>query len=253
MNRTTMLWAGAALFLIVAGALVSFSQRDKFGDDQATQPKVDATVEALTDCRWGEAGCILAQGIERALLAENVDVIVDEFSASTFYICPGGQPQGPGGPFPLCDGAQANEGRTGYQVGRRYSEGAIVNRDGLKQYIQRFLDAVQPNARDAAGSGGLRLYSFSCSREAFAVQNVSCARLGIIFSAIIRQGGQQRREALVFWAVAGFSGKTLPVTEVWDGMVFEGEVPVLFESGGELSDLGVVDVIDRGVSQSAGP
>jgi hypothetical protein len=253
MNRTTMLWAGAALFLIVAGALASFSQQEKFGDDQATQPKVDATVEALTDCRWGEAGCILAQGIERALLAENVDVIVDEFSAATLFDCPGGQPQGGGVPFPLCNGAQPNEGRSGYQVGRRYSQGAAVTEDGFRHYIQHFLDAVQPNARDAAGSGGLRLYSFSCSREAFAVQNVSCARLGIIFSAIVREGGQQRREALIFWAVAGHGGKTLPVTEVWDGMVFEGEVPVLFEKGGELTDLGVVDVIDRGVSQSAGP
>jgi hypothetical protein len=252
MNRT-MLWAGAVVLLIVAGATASYLQGDQFSEDEAAEPRVDATVEALTDCRWGEASCILAQAIERALPSENVDVIVEDFSASALHVCPGGKLQGPGGPFPLCDGAQADEGRIGYQVGRRYSDGAVVDKDGYRQYIQHFLDAVQPNARDAVGSGGLRLYSFSCSREAIAVQNVSCARLGIIFSAIVKQGTQVRREALVFWAVAGYAGKTLPVTEVWDGLVFEGEVPVLFETGGELSDLGVVDVIDRGVRQGAEP
>ena len=58
-------------------------------------------------------------------------------------------------------------------------------------------------------------------------------------------GGELRRELLVFWAVGLFGGETLPVTEVWDGVVLDGERRILFETGGYLSDLGDVYVIDQ--------
>jgi hypothetical protein len=50
---------------------------------------------------------------------------------------------------------------------------------------------------------------------------------------------------LIFWASGGFQGRTLPVVEVWDGAILSHEVPVIFETGGHLDDLGEVYAIDQ--------
>ncbi|HLG11231.1 MAG TPA: hypothetical protein VI876_05670, partial [Dehalococcoidia bacterium] len=69
--------------------------------------------------------------------------------------------------------------------------------------------------------------------------------VGIVLSAIVADGQDLRREVLIFWAVGGFAGRTLPFTEVWDGEVLPEEVNVLFTDGGKLADLGDVHVIDQ--------
>ena len=256
MSRGVVLAMLLAVGVIAAGAAASYLEQGNFGkDDEAAAastpvdatPAADATLVAVGDCPWGEASCILAQGIERALQAGNVDAVV-ELGAPRLYVCPDARPQGLGGPFPLCDGAGGDEGRVGYPVGRRFSEGAVVDAAGLRAMLQTFLTTIRPDARDAVGSGGLRLYAFGCTQVASRVQPVSCARLGIILSAIVSSGGSEpRRELLVFWAVGGFLGRTLPFNEVWEGIVMQQESAVLFETGGTLPDLGEVHVIDRAV------
>jgi hypothetical protein len=111
--------------------------------------------------------------------------------------------------------------------------------------LSAFVDAIQPDAQDEVGPGQISLYAFSCSLEAFPAQNLSCAREGIILSAIVDRGDGARRELLVFWAEGGFAGRTLPFTELWDGVVTADELALLFETGGRLEDLGEVDVIDQ--------
>jgi hypothetical protein len=248
MRRRSVLYVAAGvLVLIVLGALgaVASDQRD-----EAEQARANATatpsppVDSLRDCPWGDASCVLALGIERALQAGNIEAVI-EFMAPRLFICPGGSPQGAGGPFPLCDGAEKDTGRTGLHFGRRYSEGGVTSIDGIRAILTRFLDDIDPNARDSVGEGRLRLYAFSCSTPAIRFQNVSCAREGIILSAIVGEGSSQRRELLIFWAAGGFQGRTLPVIEVWDGAILTNEVPILFQSGGTLPDLGEVYAIDQ--------
>jgi len=245
--RHAAIWLAIAVVLVAAGAAVSFSQKGRFADDDGAAAPLPSLAEtpvlAIQDCPWGEAGCILAQGIERALQSGQVEAVVD-LAAPTLHVCPGPRPLAAGGPFPLCNGAASSEGRFGYNVGRRYSEGGAVTEAGFRARIQEFVDSVHGRARDDVGRGDLRLYAFTCTDRAFPAQNVSCARLGIVFSAMVGEGPAVHREVLVFWAVAGFAGKTLPITEVWDGIVLDEEVPVLFRTGGHLPDLGDVDVID---------
>jgi hypothetical protein len=243
MSRRAAVWLAVAIGVVVAGAAVSFFQADRFETDGEAAPDVADAVETLTavgDCPWGEAGCILAQGIERALQRGRLDSVMD-FGASRFYICPGGNQ----GPQPLCQGVGPDEGRRGYPVTRRFLAESVLSEEATRQRIQRFLDSIRPNARDEVGPGGLRFYAFTCDLRAIRVQPVSCAHLGIVLSAIVADGATQQRELLIFWAVGGFAGKSLPFAEVWDGPVRPEEIDILFRNGGTLADLGEVHVIDR--------
>jgi hypothetical protein len=245
--RRLLYLVGGIAVLVALGVLgaVGGDLREDAEEARANAtPTPNLPVDSLSDCPWGDASCVLALGIERALQTDNVDAVI-EFMAPRLFICPGGRAEGPGGPFPLCDGAQKDDGRTGLAFGRRYSEGGVMSVDGIRSMIRRFLDDVDANARDSVGDGRLRLYAFSCSEPAIRFQNVSCAREGIVLSAIVGRGSSQRRELLIFWAVAGFQGKTLPVVEVWDGAILTDEVEVLFETGGRLPDLGEVYAIDQ--------
>ena len=243
MSNRTAVWVAIIAGVIVAGAVVSYFQTAGSDSDGEAAPGVTeavATLVAVGDCPWGEASCILAQGIERALQTGNIDAVM-KFGAPRFYICAGGNL----GPLPLCEGLGPDEGRRGYALRRRFSAETAVSEAAAKQRLQSFVGSVRSNARDEVGSGGLRLYAFSCDRLAVRVQPVSCAHVGIVLSAIVADGQDLRREVLIFWAVGGFAGRTLPFTEVWDGEVLPEEVDVLFTDGGKLADLGDVHVIDQ--------
>ena len=237
-------FAGGFAVLVVLGLIGAYAGGKATKERRALLEAQETPVESLADCPWGEASCVLALGIERALQFGNVDAVVD-FGEPRFYDCPGRPQEKAGEPFPLCEGAEEFTREEGYPVARRYSEGSIVDEAGLSGYIQAFVDRVQSEADDEVGDGRLRLYAFGCPQRATPFLNVSCARLAIIFSAIVEAGGELRRELLVFWAVGLFGGETLPVTEVWDGVVLDGERRILFETGGYLSDLGDVYVIDQ--------
>ena len=54
--------------------------------------------------------------------------------------------------------------------------------------------------------------------------------------------GASRREILIFWLALPLNGGT-PVLAVWTGGVMPDEEPILFDTGGTLSDLGEVHVL----------
>jgi hypothetical protein len=244
MSRRNLIIAVLAVALVIGGAIVSATQDSRFDERTPDDggPSVSETLVAIQDCPYGDASCILGQGIERALQRGNVDAVM-EFGSPRFYICPG--PGQSGAPSPLCDRVGADEGRQGYPVAQRSGEVSVVDPAVVSAMLQAFVEAVEPKAQDEVGDGTLRLYAFSCTEAAFPAQNVSCAKEGIIFSAILRRDSGTRREILVFWAQGGFQGRTLPFTEVWEGAVTGEDVAVLFRTGGRLADLGEVDVIDQ--------
>ena len=243
-RKRIAIFAGGLVLLIVVGIVGAYAGGKATEEQQALLEASGTPVESLADCPWGEASCVLALGIERALQFDNVGAVV-EFGEPAFYDCPGRPQQTPGEPFPLCEGAPEFTRREGYPVARRYSEGRIVDEAGLHEFVQDFVDSVDPETEDEVGDGRLRLYAFACPERATPFFNVSCARLAIILSAIVDDGNETRREVLVFWAVGLFGGETLPVTEVWDGVVLRDEEDILFKTGGYISDLGEVYVIDQ--------
>jgi hypothetical protein len=243
MSLRNVVLAVLAIVLVIGGAIVSWTQQGRFDDDaSARDGGPPPTLIAIQDCPYGEASCILGQGIERALQRGNVDAVM-EFGAPTFYICPG--PGRSDAPSPLCDRVGADEGLSGYPVAQRFGESQVVAPEVLLATLEAFVASIQDEAEDEVGTGELRLYAFSCTEAAFPAQNVSCAKEGIILSAIVDRGSRLHREILVFWAQGGYAGRTLPFTELWHGLVREAEVEALFERGGRLQDLGEVDVIDQ--------
>jgi hypothetical protein len=235
---------GGLLLLLLLGLIGAYAGSKATEERQAQLDATEEPVETLTDCPWGEASCVLALGIERALQFGNVGAVVD-FGEPRFYDCPGRPQQAPGEPFPLCQGKPEFTREEGYPIARRYSEGSVVDEEGLRDFIQSFVDRIDEAATDEVGDGRIRLYAFGCPERATPLINVSCARLAIILSAIVHDGEGSHRELLIFWAVGLFGGETLPVTEVWDGAILNDEQPILFETGGYISDLGDIYVIDQ--------
>ncbi len=243
MSRRNMILAVLAIALVIGGAYVSAQQEDRFNNAAETDALLpEGTLVAIQDCPYGEASCILGQGIERALQRGFVDAVMS-FGAPSFYIRPG--PGHPDAPSPLCDRVATDEGLSGYPIARRYSDASVVRPELVRAKLQSFTEAIQPDAEDEVGSGELTLYAFSCTQKAFPAQNLSCAKEGIILSAIVDRGAGLQRELLVFWVQGAFAGRTLPFTELWDGVVLDQELAVLFQTGGRLDDLGEVHVIDQ--------
>ena len=243
MSRRNLIFAALAVALVLGGAYVSSQQDNRQSDElDAVDPAPNETLVAIQDCPYGEASCILGQGIERALQRGNVNAVMS-FGEPRLYVCPG--PERLDAPSPLCDGVEADEGRTGFPATARFDESLVVTSDVVRARLQSFVDAIQPEASDQVGSGELTLYAFSCTQEAFPAQNLSCAREGIILSALLDRGSGLQREVLVFWVQGRFAGRTLPFTEFWDGPAQDDEIDVLFGAGGHLDDLGDVHVIDQ--------
>jgi hypothetical protein len=245
MTRRNVIVVGLIAALLVAGAATSFiqdSRRDANADAAFDDLAVSATVEPILDCPYGEASCVLALGIERALQHGNFDAVM-ELAAPHFYVCPG--PSDPGAPSPLCDGVDADEGRFGYPVADVQGGNSVVDEGTLRDLMESAVQGARPNAQDSIGRGDLKLYAFSCRQPAYPEQNVSCAKEGIIFSAIVWQGSSIRRELLVFWAEGGFQGRTLPFTELSKGVLTDDEAVIVFQTGGEVEGLGKVHVIDQ--------
>ncbi len=247
-QRIAVFGGGFVLIIVLGliGALVGGRETKR---QQALVGPEGTPAESLSDCPWGEASCVLGISIERALQFGNVDAVVD-FAEPDFYDCPGRPQQGAGEPFPLCEGVPEFTRLEGYPIARRYSERSIVDEEGLRVFLQRFVASVDPDATDDVGDGRLRLYAFGCPERAPPLLNVSCTRLAIVLSAIVDQGSDAHRELLVFWAVGLFRGETLPVTEVWDGVILDDEYAILFEDGGHISDLGDIYVIDQSLRRA---
>ena len=178
----------------------------------------------------------LGESLEVALENGDYGAIID-LMQSREQTCPGGQPQGAGGPFPLCEGAAQGEVRTGYDLARRYSEGSFVDRDGVILYVEGFMNAVTPTATDAHGDGALRLQGVSCAQES----GGNCELATVFFTAILEES---RRELLIFWVPLPASPEK-PINMIWNGAILPDDEPVVFESGGDLFDLGEVYVLEE--------
>lgn len=206
----------------------------------ATQDAPTATPEPgdaeEPECPIEEVVCNIGDSVEAALADGNYGAIIDLMQARD-ETCPGGQPQGAGGPFPLCDGASQGEVRTGYQVARRYSEGGIVDSEGAITFLEGFVNAVTPQATDAHGDGQLRLQGVSCAQQS----GERCQMATVFFTAILEQS---RRELLIFWIPLPADPET-PISSVWNGPIMADEEAVLFQTGGRVFDLGEVYLLEQ--------
>lgn len=211
----------------------------------ATSPPTSSPTVTPGECPLPEAQCSQAQQVRDWLLSNDIDSVVAA-TQTTSYTCE--VSTGAGAPWPLCEGAPAGEQRTGVGVARRYSSGAALSVDDYRAALQAFVDAVNPSAGDAGGSGALDLVAVSCVDPSQVPHE--CTRSVAIFSAIVRQtsipgwGIPGGREVLLFWMTAESAETVSPVEETWTGIVQAPEVDILTSSGGTLFDLGRVFIVD---------
>jgi hypothetical protein len=194
-----------------------------------------ATPTPEDDCPIEAAICNIAESLSVALEEGNYGAIVDLVQGRQ-ETCPGGEPLGAGGPFPLCDGAAAGEMRTGYQMSRRYSEGFVGSAEHVVAFLQGFADAASPGSSDAYGSGELRLQAVSCVEPAGAACNLAT----VIFTAIL---DGTHREVLSFSIPLPVNPDT-PINHLRNGVVLPDEEAALFETGGEVFGFGQVYQLD---------
>jgi hypothetical protein len=195
-----------------------------------------ATSEPDDDCPIETVVCNIADSLDVALDQGNYGAIV-ELMQGREETCPGGAPQGAGGPFPLCEGAQQGEKRTGYQLSRRYSEGYFPGRDGVVLFLEGFVNAASPDVTDAYGSGELRLQAVSCVTPA----GDNCEEAAIIFTAIL---DGNHREVMAFYLPLP-ADPAAPISRAQSGIVLEDEEQALFETGGEVMNFGQVYVLSE--------
>jgi hypothetical protein len=234
--------------LAALAVLLSACSSDDDPADQPASPTAAATsiqtpvaaTSTATSCPINPAACSLAATIRDALQAGNAQAILNLHNQQS-YECPGGQPQGPGGPFPLCQGRPAGERNTGVALARRYSEGFVVAPPEYLRILGQLLQAADPAAADAYGTGALRLYALSCVDPN--APQASCPRFAVIFSGILRPaaipplGTTPGREVLVFFANTE-GGAPPRIESTWTGIVMANEAPMIFQQGGTLFDLG---------------
>jgi hypothetical protein len=241
----------ALWFLILVACLAQSTACEGNGEDPPASPSATTAASATASaadgaCPVNPEACRLAAMLEAALGARDF-AAVSRLNFISTVSCPGGRPSGPGGPFPLCEGAPAGEQRTGVGVARRYSEGAALSVPEYERFLRQFLEAVDGGASDQYGGGALDLAAVSCLEPAGQLQ--SCPRFTVVFSAILRPaaipplGTVPGRELLVFF-FEDTAGPSRRITGTWTGIIQPDEGRVLFQTGGTLFDLGRVFVLN---------
>lgn len=190
------------------------------------------------ECPVGPAGCDFATRLNQWVGNEDVDFLVSVTEVKE-YECPGPEPSGLGGPFPLCDGATPGEHRSGYLTARRASEGAVLSEEGYREFLRQWLTAADPTTSDEYGPGEWRLYSLGCL-EPQAGDASSCSeRFTVVLSAMVDGGqGPSHRELLIFFV----EGTESPVvTSAWTGILLGDEdAGIILRDGGSTFDLGSI-------------
>jgi hypothetical protein len=167
-RRRTGVVLAAVMFAAGVTALVACGNGDETATGSATaeltrttaatstptvtpaRPATPATTATASGCPDAQA-CDFARDVVAMLGNGQYDAIVERTEVRE-YTCPGADPQGAGGPFPLCSGAAAGARRRGYVTGALQSEGAVVSRDGLIDFF-RALVAGEGLGTRVAGTG----------------------------------------------------------------------------------------------------
>jgi hypothetical protein len=207
-----------------------------------TSPAATETASPEAGCPMVASACAQAGLIRAWIAAGDLDALVGAAEVRD-YTCPA-EPPNLGGPYPLCEGAPAGEVRAGMAVARRYSEGSTLSPEQYRDFLRGFVDAVDPEAGDAQGSGELRLVAVSCRPPG--EDPAACSESIAIFSGILGAGreARERRELLLFFLDTSAGGDEVRVRETWTGIMLEGEPELIFETGANLFDLGEIFVLE---------
>lgn len=156
--------------------------------------------------------CAFAALLNQWLLSGNVDAVVARLVVQE-QECPGPEPHGLGGPYPLCDGAAPGERRAGVPIARLQSEGGVLSTENVKQLLRSWIRTADPAVSDEYGSGDLRLFTIGCTGITGA--GTSCStRFTVVFSLIRTTNVAQPTRLLLMFPVDRQADGTLRITAV---------------------------------------
>lgn len=157
----------ALVLIILSAAAIACSSTEATSGNGTPVPNdtpVIGTQVPTSNCPVAVEVCTLAEDVLKAAQAKDFSPIVAN-GAQFEYVCPA-QPQGLGGPFPLCDGAPVGQKRFGFPLAYLQSEGIVVTPAGLVQSLNRWAASAQPAKSDSFGDGSIRLVSVACPADA---------------------------------------------------------------------------------------
>jgi DNA-binding CsgD family transcriptional regulator len=162
--------ASVAVIAVAAAAVIAISNARGDGTSGAGPDDRDVVATpspiAPVNCPVNSAACEVALQLQPVVEGRDLDTLVSLMSSED-HVCPGGAPQGAGGPFPLCTGASAGEVRTGYLIFTHLSQGLVVSAEQLKAEFDRDL------------SGAFELSSIGCKTG-----DADCSEFLVAFSRV---------------------------------------------------------------------
>lgn len=160
------------ILVAVAAAMATFVIACGGDGDDETAPTATAapasptTAAASPTAQAGQCPvaadlCTFAATVERNLQSDLSQVVA--LARAQSYNCPATRPQGLGGPYPLCD-QTPGQTRQGFPVAYLSSEGQIVDTQGLRDAINRWLQqGAGATGSDRFGPAATNLYTIGCA------------------------------------------------------------------------------------------
>ncbi|MGE3411434.1 MAG: hypothetical protein AB7L91_04345 [Dehalococcoidia bacterium] len=137
---------------------------------------------AASPCPIAPDACsFMSQAAQHVVEGDSAAVV--SLSKSKPFTCPGPN-GGPGGPFPLCNGAPTGEIRLGFPIRRIGGEpGAVVEAD-IVRLVAEWTARTEPSLSDEFGDGGARAYSVACPKTGPEESRGCGEQFSLIFSGL---------------------------------------------------------------------
>jgi len=148
-------------------------------------------------CPAASDACSFMSQVAQHVVAGNSDGVLSS-SKPTAYTCPGPN-GGPGGPFPLCNGARTGEIRLGYAMRRIGGESGAVEETEVVQLVAGWSARTEPGLHDEYGDGEARAYTVACPGVRPGESRSCNERFSLVFSGLSpgASAGQALRTMLV--------------------------------------------------------
>jgi hypothetical protein len=179
----------------------------------AVAPSPDTAAQGQAgSCPVEPDACAFAALLNQWLLSGNVDAVAARLSLQE-QECPGPEPHGLGGPYPLCAGAMPGERRAGVPIAGLQSEGGVLSTENVKALLRSWISTADLAVSDEYGPGDLQLFTLGCA--GIAGVGTSCStRFTVVFSLIRTTDVAQPTRLLLMFPVERQADGTLRITAV---------------------------------------
>lgn len=172
------------------------------GPTSSATPSATATATGTatltaSPCPAAPEACSFMSQVAQNVVEGDSEAVLS-LSKATIYTCPGPN-GGPGGPFPLCNGARTGELRLGFSMRRIGGESGAVEEPEVVRLVAEWMARTEPGLRDEYGDGAARAYTVACPGVRPGESRSCNERFSLVFSGLSpgASAGQALRTMLV--------------------------------------------------------